>query len=179
VDLGLGALGKYRNWGDTDAEREWLKRAGFTRRNTRRAILHLLRNLLWEGERIHVLTTGTYRFQMGYLAVTGQRVIVGMSWAFFPFIRKHLGIPLELVRIARHEHNPWGAKLEVFSQTGKFSFGDLADEEAERLAALIVAGAKRAVAAQPPPGAPAPGEPSNPAPRGLASPSGTLPSRPT
>jgi len=179
VDLGIGPLEKYRNRGETEAEREWILRAGFTRRNTRRSILRLLRELLWQGEEIQVLTTGTYRLQMGYLAITGQRVLVGMSWAFFPFIKKHMGIPLELVRIARHDHNPWGAKVEVFSQVGKFSFGDLSDDEANRLATMIVDGAQRAVAAQAPPPPPPPGGPPNPAPRGLSSPSGTLPSRPT
>jgi hypothetical protein len=168
-------LEQLRKWGETDAETAWLERAGFTRRNTRRAILHLLRNLLWEDEHILVLTTGTYRLQMGYLAITSRRVIVGMSWAFIPFIKKHLGIPLELVRIARRDHNPWGARIEVFSQVGKFSFGDLEDAEADELAALITAGARRALARQP--ASPAPGGP--PAPRGLVSPSGSLPSRPT
>jgi hypothetical protein len=168
-------LQSFRKWGDTEAETGWLRRAGFTRRNTRRAILHLLRNLLWEGEHILVVTTGTYRLQMGYLVITNRRVMVGMSWAFIPFIKKHMGIPLELVRIARRDHNPWGAKIEVFSQIGKFAFGDLEDDEADKLAALIAAGARRAIARQappPPPGAPA-------APNRLVSPSGSLPSRPT
>jgi hypothetical protein len=144
MDPGAGRFEKHRNWGETEAEYEWLREAGFTRRNTRRAILHLLRSLLLEGEGIVALTTGTYRFQMGYLAVTERRVMVGMSWAFLPFVKKHLAIPLEQVRIARHEHRPWGAKVEVFSNVGKFSFGDLEDDEAERLAELIGGGVRAA-----------------------------------
>ena len=169
-------LQEQRKWGESPAETAWLRRAGFTRRNTRRAILHMLRNLLWEDEHILVLTTGTYRLQMGYLAITNRRAIVGMSWAFIPFVKKHLAIPLELVRIARRDHNPWGARIEVFSQVGKFSFGDLEDGEADELAALITAGARRALARQPgsSPAAGAPGGPNL-----LVSPSGSLPSRPT
>jgi hypothetical protein len=137
-------LEKHARWGENEAETAWLRSAGFTRRNTRRAILRLLRELLLPGERIAVITTGTYRFQMGYLAVTDRRALVGMSWAFIPFVSKHLAMPLEQVRLARHEHRPWGAKVEVFSHDAKFSFGDLEDDEAERLAALIGGGIRPA-----------------------------------
>jgi hypothetical protein len=165
---------RFRLWGETETETGWLRRAGFTRRNTRRAILTLLRKLLWDDEHILVITTGTYKLQMGYLALTNRRVIVGMSWPFIPFIKKHLGIPLETVRLARRDHNPWGAKVEVFSQVGKFAFGDLENGEADELAALITAGAQRAIARQPAPPPPGP-----PAPNPVVPPPPSFPSPPT
>ena len=74
----------WRKWGSGGADTEWLRRAGFTRRNTRRAILKFLADGLLAGERILHLTSGIYRLQMGFMAITDRRVVVGMSWAFLP-----------------------------------------------------------------------------------------------
>jgi len=145
--------GGFRKWGSGGVDTGWLRRAGFTRRNTRRAILSFLDRGLWRGERILHLTSGTYRLQMGYVAVTDRRVVFGMSWAFFPFINRRLPIPYELVAWVRMDSNPWGARLIVDSTLGTGRLGNLSEDEAARLAALVSSladRAKRRVAARAP-----------------------------
>jgi len=127
----------WSKWGSGGADTEWLRLAGFTRRNTRRAILKFLAGGLWPGERILHLTSGTYRLQMGFMAITNRRVVVGMSWAFLPFINRRLGVPLEAITWVRVDSNPWGGRLVVDSRTGTARLGDIDEDEAERLASLI------------------------------------------
>jgi hypothetical protein len=134
----------FRKWGSGGLDTQWLREAGFTRRNTRRAILSFLDNGLWAGERILHLTSGTYRLQMGYLAITDRRLVFGMSWAFLPFIKRRRSFPLEQISWARMERNPWGARLMIRSPSGKASLGDLEDQEAAKLASLVSALARRA-----------------------------------
>ncbi len=134
----------WNKWGSGGADTEWLRLAGFTRRNTRRAILKFLSNGLWPGERILHLTSGTYRLQMGFLAITDRRVVVGMSWAFLPFINRRLGVPLEAITWVRVDSNPWGGRLVVDSQSGTARLGDIDEADAERLAVLIRRLAQRA-----------------------------------
>jgi hypothetical protein len=169
-----------------EPETAWLVEAGFTRRNTREAILDFLRKGIWPQERILHLTSGTYRLQMGFLAITDRRVVFGMYWAFFPFIKKRFAVPHEQISWARMDSKPWGARLILDSTMGRGALGNLEEDEASRLAGLInalAARGKRAVAlAQPSSGngGPAPGgPPENPGPRADSSPSGSLPSRPT
>ena len=144
----------WRKWGSGGADTQWLRQAGFTRRNTRRAILKFLGNGLLPGERILHLTRGTYRLQMGFLAITDRRVIVGMSWAFFPFINRRLAIPLEAITWVRVDSNPWGGRIVIDSRAGTARLGDIEEAEAARLAALVKRLAERArlrAAAAPPP----------------------------
>lgn len=176
-----------KKWGMFEAETAWLHRAGFTRRNTREAILDFLRNGLWPEERILHLTSGTYRLQMGFLAITDRRVVFGMYWAFFPFLKRRFAVPHEQIAWVRMDSKPWGARLILDSPLGRGALGNLQENEAARLAGLVAAlsqRAKRAAwarAAQDSPGSggPAPGGPANPGPRADSSPSGSLPSRPT
>jgi hypothetical protein len=144
----------WRKWGSGGRDTEWLAQAGFTRRNTRRAILKFLAGGLLPGERVLHLTSGTYRLQMGFLAITNRRVVVGMSWAFLPFINRRLGVPLEAITWVRVDSNPWGGRLVVDSRMGTARLGDIEEDEAARLAALIKRLAERArvrAAAAPPP----------------------------
>jgi hypothetical protein len=127
----------WRKRGSTEAEAAWIRHAGFTRRNTRRAILKLLRNGIYPGERLLHLQAGTHRLQMGYMAVTDRRVVVGMSWAFVPFINRRLSIPLEAVTWVRVDSNPWGGRIVVDSRAGTARLGDVDEAPAGRLAALI------------------------------------------
>ncbi len=127
----------WRKQGSGGADTEWIRQAGFTRRNTRRAILAFLAKGLLPGERILHLTSGTYRLQMGFLAITDRRVVVGMSWAFFPFINRRLGVPLEAITWLRVDSNPWGGRLVVDSRLGTARLGDIDEPDAERLASLI------------------------------------------
>ena len=110
--------GGFRKWGTGGEDTAWLHRAGFTRRNTRRAILAFLRDGLREGERILHLTSGTYRLQMGFLAITDRHVVFGMSWAFLPFIRRRRTIPHEWISWVRADSKPWGARLALDSLAG-------------------------------------------------------------
>lgn len=127
----------WRKRGSGGADTQWLRHAGFTRRNTRRAILNFLDGGLWAGERMLHLSSGTYRLQMGFMAITDRRVVVGMSWAFFPFINRRLGVPLEQVTWVRVDSNPWGGRLVVDSRVGTARLGDVEEPEAERLASLV------------------------------------------
>jgi Bacterial PH domain len=127
----------WSKWGSGGAETEWLRLAGFTRRNTRRAILKFLTYGLLPGERILHLTSGTYRLQMGFMAITDMRVVVGMSWAFLPFINRRRSVPLEAITWVRVDSNPWGGRLVVDSRQGTLRLGDIDEAEAERLASLI------------------------------------------
>ena len=135
---------RWRKWGSGGPDTEWLHRAGFTRRNTRRAILSFLAKGLWPGERILHLTSGTYRLQMGFLAITDRRVVFGMSWAFFPFINRRLGIPHEQITWVRIDTNPWGGLFVVDSRQGTGRLGDIEEDEAQRLAALVARLSRRA-----------------------------------
>ena len=127
----------WRKQGSGGADTQWIRQAGFTRRNTRRAILKFLDNGLQPGERILHLTSGVYRLQMGYMAITDQRVVVGMSWAFLPFINRRLGVPLEAVTWVRVDSDPWGGRLVVDSRVGTARLGDIDEDKAERLATLV------------------------------------------
>jgi len=127
----------WSKWGSGGAETEWLHQAGFTRRNTRRAILSFLGKGLWSQERILHLTSGTYRLQMGFLAITDRRVVFGMSWAFFPFINRRMGVPLESIAWVKMDSKPWGARLILDSTMGRGALGNLDEDEAERLAGLV------------------------------------------
>jgi hypothetical protein len=135
-----------RKWGSGGTDTEWLRRAGFTRRNTRRAILSFLSNGLWAGESILHLTTGTYRLQMGFVAVTNRRVVFGMSWAFLPFINRRMGVPHELIAWVKMDSKPWGARLILDSTMGRGAIGDLDENEALRLANFVARLATRAKA---------------------------------
>jgi hypothetical protein len=152
---------RWRKWGSGGADTQWLRAAGFTRRNTRRAILKFLNGGLLRGERILHLTSGTYRLQMGFLAITDRRVVVGMSWAFIPFINRRLGVPLEAVTWVRVDSNPWGGRLVVDSRLGTARLGDIEEDEAERLAQLIrrLSNRAKARAWAPAPGVPQPAAP--------------------
>lgn len=130
--------GDWRKRGSGGADSQWLEQAGFTRRNTRRAILKFLSNGLLPGERILHLTSGTYRLQMGFMAITDRRVVFGMSWAFFPFINRRLGIPLEAITWVRVDSNPWGGRIVVDSRLGTGRLGDIGEAEAERLKGLVL-----------------------------------------
>jgi hypothetical protein len=136
--------GGWSKWGSGGVETDWLYRAGFTRRNTRRAILSFLSKGLLPGERILHLTSGTYRLQMGFLAITDRRVVFGMSWAFLPFINRRLEIPHEQITWVRIDSNPWGGLLVVDSRIGTGRLGDIEEAEAERLAALVARLSQRA-----------------------------------
>ena len=138
--------GGWRKWGSGGSDTEWLRRAGFTRRNTRRAILSFLEKGVWQGERVLHLTTGTYRLQMGFLAITNRRVVFGMSWAFFPFINRRLPIPHEQVTWVRIDSHPWGGLLVVDSRVGTGRLGDIDEHEAQRLAKLVARLSRRAKA---------------------------------
>ena len=136
--------GGFRKWGSGGADTEWLRRAGFTRRNTRRAILSFVNTGLEPEERILHLTSGTYRLQMGFLAVTDRRVVFGMSWAFLPFVKKRRSIPHERIAWVRADSKPWGALVVLDSTVGRGALGNLEEAEAERLAGLIYALSVRA-----------------------------------
>ena len=149
-------LRRWSKWGSGGADTAWLDNAGFTRRNTRRAILKFVDGGLWTGERILHLTSGTYRLQMGFMAITDRRVVVGMSWAFFPFINRRLSVPLEAVTWVRVDSNPWGGRIVVDTRLGTARLGDIDEDEAERLKTLILRLSSRAkvrVAAAPVPAA--------------------------
>lgn len=133
-----------RRWGLFETETDWLRRAGFTRRNTREAILDFLRVGLGAQERILHLTSGTYRLQMGFLAITDRRAVFGMSWAFLPFIKKRHAVAFEQVAWVRADSKPWGARLVLDSTAGRGALGNLEEENAERLASLIYALSLRA-----------------------------------
>ncbi len=128
---------RWTKWGSGGVDTAWLHQAGFTRRNTRRAILSFLGSGLWAQERILHLTSGTYRLQMGFVAITDRRVVFGMSWAFFPFINRRMGVPLELIAWAKMDSKPWGARLILDSSMGRGALGDLDEEQAEQLAGLV------------------------------------------
>jgi len=136
----------FRKWGTGGEDTEWLHRAGFTRRNTRRAILAYLRDGLADDEVILHLASGTYRLQMGFLAITDRHVVLGMSWAFLPFIKRRRTIPHELVSWVRADSKPWGARLALDSMAGGGILGNLEEADAERLAGLIHALSTRAKA---------------------------------
>jgi len=88
---------------------------------------------------------------MGFLVVTDRRLVLGMSWAFFPFISRRIGIPLERITSTRVESKPWGGRLVVGSTMGRVALGNLEEAEGERLAALITELAGRArLSADPP-----------------------------
>lgn len=145
--------GDWKKWGSGGADTAWLRQAGFTRRNTRRAILKFVAGGLLPGEHILHLTSGTYRLQMGFMAITNRRVVVGMSWAFFPFINRRLGVPLEAITWVRVDSNPWGGRIVVDSRLGTARLGDIEEPEAERLKSLVLRLSVRArtrVAAAPP-----------------------------
>ena len=183
--------GGFSKWGSGGVDTEWLRRAGFTRRNTRRAILDFLDRGLLPGETILHLTSGTYRLQMGFLAITDRRVVFGMSWAFLPFIKRRREIPYGQIVWVKMHSRPWGASVRLDSWVGNGALGNMEEPDADRLVRLISAlvqraraqggGGPRAAGAQPSSGsgAPAPGGPENAGPRALSSPSGSLPSRPT
>ena len=97
-----------------------------------------LRDGLREGERILHLTSGTYRLQMGFLAITDRHVVFGMSWAFLPFIRRRRDPPrVDLVGSRRLEAvgRATGPRLA----RGRGILGNLEEADAERLAGLIYA----------------------------------------
>lgn len=133
-----------RKWGGGGAETGWLRRAGFTRRNTRRAILAFLARGLPDGERLLHLQSGTFHLQMGFLAITDRRVVFGMSWAFLPFINRRSSVEHAQVASVRTDSNPWGARLTVDSLAGRDALGNLEEAEAEALAKLIARLALRA-----------------------------------
>ena len=136
----------FRKWGSGGEDTTWLNRAGFTSRNTRRAILAYLRTGIEDREVILHLTSGTYRLQMGFLAITDRHVVFGMSWAFLPFIKRRRTIPHELVSWVRADSKPWGARLALDSMAGGGILGNLEEADAERLAGLIYALSTRAKA---------------------------------
>jgi hypothetical protein len=135
----VSVSGGFRKWGTGGKDTEWLHRAGFTRRNTRRAILAFLRDGLEDGERILHLTSGTYRLQMGFLAITDRHVVFGMSWAFLPFVKRRRTIPHELIAWVRADSKPWGARLALDSMAGGGILGNLEEADADRLRSLIYA----------------------------------------
>jgi hypothetical protein len=130
-------------------ERAWLEDAGFTRRNTRRAILRFIRTGVWPEERIHVLRSGVYLLQMGFIAVTNRRVVLGMSWAFVPFINSRRDLQHSQLWRAVPDWRPWGARLTLHARERRLRLGNLEREEAAALARQVQ---RLAVRAQPPAG---------------------------
>ena len=126
-------MADFGRWGAGD-ETERLEAAGFTRRNTRRAILALLREGLLSGERMLELQSVTYRLQMGFLAITDRRAITGMSWAFLPFVKRRRAIPLRLLEGVTVKRRAWGTSLELRGGGQILRVGNLEPEQADVLA---------------------------------------------
>jgi hypothetical protein len=141
-------MADFRRWGAGD-ETERLRAAGFTRRNTRRAILMFLREGTLEGERVIELQSVTYRLQMGFLAITDRRAITGMSWAFLPFVKRRRAIPLRLLEGVTVKRRAWGTSMEMRGGGQILRVGNLEPEQADGLAQRLqsLAGDARAAAA--------------------------------
>jgi hypothetical protein len=103
-------MADFRRRGESESETGVLRGAGFTRRNTRRAILAFLRDGLAAGERLEELRSVTYRLQMGFLAITDRRVVAGMSWAFLPFVKRRRAIPLRLLEPVQVRRRLWASR---------------------------------------------------------------------
>jgi hypothetical protein len=126
-------MADFRRWGANEIETGALRGAGFTRRNTRRAILAFLRNGLAEGERVEDLRSVTYRLQMGFLAITDRRVVAGMSWAFLPFVKRRRAIALRVLEPVEVRRRMWGTGLTLRGSGERIRIGNL---EADAGAAL-------------------------------------------
>ena len=124
-------------WGETEDEKQWLRESGFSRRNTRRAILEFLREDLEQDEKLVELHSCTYRLQMGYLAVTDRRFVAGMSIAFLPFLDRRRAIALREVESVEVLKRPWGIGLLVEGAGLKLRVGNLKKDLAVALARRV------------------------------------------
>ena len=130
-------MADFSRWGETEDEKQWLREAGFSRRNTRRAILEFLREDLDENEKLVELHSCTYRLQMGYLAVTDQRFAAGMSIAFLPFLDRRRSVALRDIESVEVLKRPWGIGLVVEGAGLRLRVGDLKKDLAVALARRI------------------------------------------
>ncbi len=137
-------MADFRRWGDGGRESELLHAAGFTRRNTRRAMLAFIRDGLAEGEELLELHSVTYRLQMGFLAITDRRCVAGMSWAFLPFVKRRRSVPHRLVASARVRRRAWGTSLDLRSAEDRLRVGNLEAPAAAALRERVLALAERA-----------------------------------
>ena len=142
-------MADFRQWGATAAEAELLRRAGFTRRNTRRAILQFVRTGIERGEELLELHTAVYRLQMGYLALTDRRVVAGMSWAFFPFIKRRRSFPYGAIEAVSVRRQPWGASLGMLSAGHRLRVANLEDPLAAHIRDEIEARRQGAISKPP------------------------------
>jgi hypothetical protein len=143
-------MADFRRWGSSEIETGVLRRAGFTRRNTRRAILAFLRAGLADGERVEGLRSVTYRLQMGFLAITDRRVVAGMSWAFLPFVKRRRAIPLRVLEPVEVRRRMWGTGLTLRGGGERIRVGNLeADAGAELKATLDNLAAQARTAPEP------------------------------
>lgn len=94
------------------------------------------------------LKSGVYLLQMGYVAVTDQRVVMGMSWAFLPFVNSRREVRHAQLFRAVADWRPWGARLTLHSRDRRLRLGNLELAEARSLAMRVQ---RLAVRAQPPP----------------------------
>jgi Domain of unknown function (DUF4389) len=134
----------FRRWGDNETEGGFLRGAGFTRRNTRRAILAFLRKGLAAGERVEDLRSVTYRLQMGFFAITDRRVVAGMSWAFLPFVKRRRAIPLRVLEPVEVRRRAWGTGLTLRGAGERIRVGNLEPDDAADLKARLEALAAQA-----------------------------------
>jgi len=139
----------FRQWGATAGEAELLRRAGFTRRNTRRAILQFVRTGIEPGEELLELHTAVYRLQMGFLALTDRRVVAGMSWAFLPFIKRRRSLPYGVIEAVSVRRQPWGASLGMLAAGHRLRVANLEDPLAGHIRDVIEA-RRRGAGANPP-----------------------------
>lgn len=137
-------MADFRRWGDGGRESALLHAAGFTRRNTRRAMLAFIREGLAEGEELLELHTVTYRLQMGFLAITDRRSVAGMSWAFLPFVKRRRSVPHRLLASARVRRRAWGTSLDLRSAEDRLRVGNLEGPAAPGLRQRVLALAERA-----------------------------------
>jgi hypothetical protein len=126
-------MADFRRRGESESETGVLRGAGFTRRNTRRAILGFLRDGLAAGERLEELRSVTYRLQMGFLAITDRRVVAGMSWAFLPFVKRRRAIPLRLLEPVQVRRRLWGTGLTLRGGGERIRVGNLEPDPAAEL----------------------------------------------
>ena len=120
-------MADFRHWGATASETELLRKAGFTRRNTRRAILEFVRKGIEPGEELLELHATVYRLQMGFLALTDRRVVAGMSWAFLPFIKRRRSLTYGVIEAVSVRRQPWGASLGMLAGGHRLRVANLED----------------------------------------------------
>jgi hypothetical protein len=56
---------------------------------------------------------GTYWLQTGYLVVTDERVLLGISWPFVPWLNRTAEVPHHPRNEVKLHRRPWGNRISI------------------------------------------------------------------